>query len=70
MRDELLKYLKSSIDRDWLQYYADDSPSDRQNNSKELYQLTQVKLQQIAATTNQHFPRLAVVIVEATQSNS
>ncbi len=65
MRYELLKYLKSSIDRNWFKYYQDNPQSDRQYNSQELYQLTQVRLQQIAATKNQHFPKLAVVIVEA-----
>ncbi|HEY9768281.1 MAG TPA: 2-succinylbenzoate--CoA ligase [Coleofasciculaceae cyanobacterium] len=57
--------MKSSIDRNWFKYYQDNPQSDRQANSKELYQLTQVRLQQIAATRNQHLTRLAVVIVEA-----
>ncbi|MGF1590440.1 MAG: 2-succinylbenzoate--CoA ligase [Pleurocapsa sp.] len=65
MRYELLKYLKSSIDRNWLQYYENNLQSDRQDNSQELYQLTQARLQQISAAVAERSPKRAVIIIEA-----
>lgn len=70
MKDELLKYLKSSIDREWLWFYSCDSARNQSINeekydSKQLYQLTQAKLAQISTVKVEESRREVVFIVES-----
>ena len=72
MKDELLKYLKSSINRDWLQCYVLDSETNqprkqRNNSSQKLYQLTQAILAEISAVAvekSKKSQQLVVFIIE------
>jgi o-succinylbenzoate---CoA ligase len=69
MNNNLLKYLKSSVDRDWFNYYSSDLVSNeelkaKQPSSKLLYQLTQAKLPQISNSQIKVPKKLAVLIVE------
>ncbi len=57
MRNELLNYLKSSVDRNWLQVYPE------LNSSQELYRQTQDRLQQILSFEKES-TKLAIFIVE------
>lgn len=74
MKNELLKYLKSSIDRDWLQYYSLDSMSNHEINeekycSQALYQLTQHRLAEISAVAIKQPGKSVVFIVEQNPVN-
>ena len=74
MKDELLKYLKSSIDRDWLQHYFLDSESNQEINkakycNQELYQLIQDRLAEISAITVNQSQSSVVFIVEQNPLN-
>lgn len=72
MQDELLKYLKSSLDRDWLQYYVLDSDSIQprkqgNNSSQELYRLTKsrlVEISRIAVTKSKKNQQLTIFVIE------
>ncbi len=69
MNNDLLKYLKSSIDRDWFDCYSSDLVSNKESKAKQpssklLYQLTQAKLAQISNYRVKVPKKLAVLIVE------
>ncbi len=74
MKDDLLKYLKSSINRDWLQHYSLDFESNQEINeakycNQELYQLIQDRLAEISAITVNQSQQLVVFIVEKNPLN-
>ena len=68
MNHELLDYLKSSIDRHWLRYYADELFSNREEKqeyaSKELYELTKAKIDVISAAIVRDTQKLVIFVVE------
>ena len=69
MNYELLNYLKSSIDRHWLRYYADELSSNREEKqeyaSKELYELTKAKVDIISAAIVRDSQKLVIFVVES-----
>ena len=69
MEKELLKYLKSSIIRDWLTCYSSDLESNQESkdkffSSRLLYQLTQAKMQRITNFAVTESVKPAVFVVE------
>ena len=65
MKNELLKYLKSSIALNWLHYYRYDSASETKHNySSLLYWRTKEKLAQIQSISAQNPQNLTVFVAE------
>ncbi|MEL6928139.1 MAG: 2-succinylbenzoate--CoA ligase [Cyanobacteria bacterium J06600_6] len=65
MKDELLNYLKSSVDQDWLYCSGyDRTLAAKEKNSSLLYRRTQAKLAQISAISAQDYQKPTVLIVE------
>lgn len=69
MKNVLLKYLKSSVDQDWLHFYYSDCETNqviKKENylNQNLYQLTQEKIAQISAVRVNKTQKPVVFIVE------
>jgi len=67
MKDELLNYLKSSISRNWLDYYAEESESNggqtkAESYSQDLYRSTEHKLAKIQSFGAQNKQKLTIFV--------
>ena len=69
MNYELLNYLKLSVDRNWLKYYADELSSNREEKQeyadKRLYESTKAKIDVISGAIVQDSPKLVIFVVES-----
>ena len=69
MNYELLNYLKSSIDRNWLKYYTDELSSNREEKQecadKRLYESTKAKIDVISGAIVQDSQKLVIFVVES-----
>ena len=69
MNYELLNYLKSSVDRNWLKYYADELSSNREEKQeyadKRLYESTKAKIDVISGAIVQDYQKLVIFVVES-----